>query len=60
VTGVRTFPKRCCAFVSFTTKEAAGKAMECLQVNPDLSGKRTEYFPINYSVLSSRKVEAGL
>jgi hypothetical protein len=48
---MHTFPKKCCAFVSFTTKEAVGKAMECLQVNPDLSGKRMEYFPISYAVV---------
>lgn len=32
VTSVRTLPEKFCAFVNFKTKEAAGKAMQCLQV----------------------------
>ncbi|XP_056004888.1 uncharacterized protein LOC125657853 isoform X2 [Ostrea edulis] len=31
VTSVRTLPEKFCAFVNFKTKEAAGKAMQCLQ-----------------------------
>lgn len=32
VTSVRTLPEKFCAFVNFKTKEAAGKAMQSLQV----------------------------